>query len=341
MHKKISVIMPVYNAEKYLSIAIESILNQTYKNIELICVDDCSSDNSLKIIENYQKQDARIRIIKNEENSGPGISRDKGIDVATGKYVAFIDSDDFYECDALETLYRELIKHNASVIFSNWYVYANGKDLAQCPYKNIYYTPDKLTNTFFICPWGKLFCLDFLNKYNIRFGEHRISEDRLFLQKIYVHIDKIWLSNFISYHWQNNKNSITRQKSSAKNPKFFEAILVADECFEYTRKFRPEIFNADAEMERILDWCYRIHYPYLKNFFFKISELCKKWNLSRDMFEKEESWVLYSTFINNDYKKIMKAVFWKSNFMKRLIKTICIFVPRKSWRKKLRSLYGK
>ena len=100
-NKKISVIMPVYNAEKYLSMAIESILNQTYKNIELICVDDCSHDKSLTILEDYQKQDSRIIIIKNKENSGPAICRDKGINASSGKYVAFIDNDDWYELDAL------------------------------------------------------------------------------------------------------------------------------------------------------------------------------------------------------------------------------------------------
>ena len=213
--------------------------------------------------------------------------------------------------------------------------------MVQSLYEDTYYVPDKQTNRFFISPWGKLYCIDFLNKYNIRFGEHRISDDRLFLQKIYAHIDKIWLSSYISYHWRTVQNSITHKQSSTKYPKFFEALIVADECYEYTRKFRPEMFNPDAEMDRFLDWCYRIHSSHLKVFISKISDICKKWNLSRDMFETEDGWYLYSTFVKNDYLKIMKKVFSKSNIMKHLIKAICMFVPIKSWRKRLRSIYQK
>ena len=328
--------MPVYNVEKYLSIAIESILNQSYKNIELICVNDCSTDNSLNILKNFQKDDSRIIIINNQENKGSGYSRDIGLNNATGKYVLFLDADDFYEYNAVEILYNELVKHNVLVVFSNMYEYKYGNDTPVELYGNTLYIPDKHSSKFFISPWGKIYDINFLNKYNIRFGEHRLSEDRLFLQKIYAHIDKIWLSNFLSYHWRYSATSLSHSKG---NSKFFEALLVADECLEYIQKYRPDIINPDSDIERIMNWCYRIRPSLLKRFVFEISKFCVKWNFSAEMFEKKSNYALYSLFCANRYYLIMLKVFLKSSFMATLLKFLCIFVPIKSLRQKIRKIY--
>lgn len=96
VNQLISIIMPVYNAEKYLNRSIESVMNQTYKNIEIILVNDGSTDASLTICSNYQKADSRIKLI-NQKNSGVSAARNRGIDEATGTYIMFIDSDDYIE----------------------------------------------------------------------------------------------------------------------------------------------------------------------------------------------------------------------------------------------------
>lgn len=101
----VSVIVPVFNTEKYLKKCIESILNQSLRNIEIIFIDDGSTDNSLTIIEEYAKKDKRIKIIS-KLNEGQGIARNMGITEACGQYIAFIDSDDFVEKDMLEKLYN-------------------------------------------------------------------------------------------------------------------------------------------------------------------------------------------------------------------------------------------
>ena len=98
----VSIIMPVYNCEKYLKESIESVISQTYKNWELLIVDDGSRDNSISIIEAYVKKDSRIRLYKNEsEEHGPGVARNCGIELISGKYTYFIDSDDWIEKDLL------------------------------------------------------------------------------------------------------------------------------------------------------------------------------------------------------------------------------------------------
>ena len=91
----ISVIVPVYNVEDYLHVCINSILNQTYQDFEIICVDDASTDSSLEILEYFSLKDSRVKVLKNDSNKGPGYSRNRGLDVAKGEYVSFLDADDW------------------------------------------------------------------------------------------------------------------------------------------------------------------------------------------------------------------------------------------------------
>lgn len=108
---KISVIIPVYNVEKYLRECLDSVLIQTFENLEIICINDASTDGSLKILEEYSKRDSRIKIINNEKNIGLGLSRNKGIEAACGKYIHFLDSDDWMETNTYSKLY-EIIENN-------------------------------------------------------------------------------------------------------------------------------------------------------------------------------------------------------------------------------------
>lgn len=116
--EKISVLVPVYNAEKYLKKCIESILNQTYKNIELIIVNDGSNDNSYNIIEEYKNKDNRIKAV-HTENKGVSHARNTCLDNASGAFFAFVDSDDYIEEDYLEILYNNLKKYNADISMCN------------------------------------------------------------------------------------------------------------------------------------------------------------------------------------------------------------------------------
>ena len=107
---KISVIIPVYNVEKYLRQCLDSVINQTYKDLEIICVEDCSTDNSPQILQEYAQKDERIKILYNEKNSKLGPTRNNGLKVATGEYIHFLDSDDWLEPDAYEILVNHLSK---------------------------------------------------------------------------------------------------------------------------------------------------------------------------------------------------------------------------------------
>ncbi len=112
----ISVIMPLYNAEKYLPEALQSVLNQTYKEFELICIDDCSTDRTRSIIEGFREKDARIKMLINEEHSGAALSRNKGLKMAEGEYIVFLDGDDIFEEELLEKASGAMKKYQADLV---------------------------------------------------------------------------------------------------------------------------------------------------------------------------------------------------------------------------------
>ena len=115
MKELISIIIPVFNIAGYLENCIKSVINQTYRNLEIILVDDCSTDESLNICQKYEKQDKRIRVIKKTENEGAGLTRNAGLDAAMGQFIMFIDGDDFITQNLVEEIYTMLLKSNGDI----------------------------------------------------------------------------------------------------------------------------------------------------------------------------------------------------------------------------------
>lgn len=136
---KVSVIVPVYNMEKYLNECIDSLINQTLQDIEIICVDDGSKDNSLQILNEYARKDNRIKVI-HKENGGVSSTKNAGIEAATGKYITFVDSDDWINLDGLEVLYNAAVENNADIVCGGWTNFPhNGCGRKDCCPKNKVY----------------------------------------------------------------------------------------------------------------------------------------------------------------------------------------------------------
>ena len=108
---KVSIIIPVYNRENYLPKALDSAVNQTLKDIEIICIDDCSTDNSLGILKEYASKDNRIIVLEQKENQGQGVARNRALDIAKGEYIMCLDSDDWLELNACELAYNQISKN--------------------------------------------------------------------------------------------------------------------------------------------------------------------------------------------------------------------------------------
>ena len=136
MLQKISVIIPAYNSSKSINKCIDSIITQTYNNLEIIVLNDGSKDNTLDIIKNYEKTDKRIKII-DKENTGVANTRNKGINVSSGEYLMFIDSDDYIDKDYIENMYKEMIENNSDIVVSGMTsCKENGQIIKKISYKN-------------------------------------------------------------------------------------------------------------------------------------------------------------------------------------------------------------
>lgn len=210
----ISIIVPVYNVERYISKCIESVIAQTFTNWELILVDDGSSDNSLTICNQYAEQDNRI-IVFHQENKGVSAARNQGIKIAKGEYISFIDSDDF----VMPTYLSDMANYKSDIIasgFTLWYAADNRNEIKTFKQEATYsIATENIANAIVIGetnhlwkgPCTKLFRKALINKYNIRFDESlSYGEDHLFVMSILKHSESITLlpiSNYIYTHYGN------------------------------------------------------------------------------------------------------------------------------------------
>lgn len=199
--KKYSIIVPVYNAEKYLEQCILSLLKQEYKDFELILVNDCSTDKSYEICEQYEKKDARVIVLNQEVNHGVSAARNRGIDCACGKYILFVDSDDFVTEDYFETLELLTAEELYDLVSFGHYSYNVGsrgqiKISLDNLGNNINYKEPNAWNklfltTFFASSWNKIFLKSVLVQYDIRFDSNCVCyEDYLFNVEYCKHIEK-------------------------------------------------------------------------------------------------------------------------------------------------------
>ena len=225
---KVSVIMPIYNAYDYLRPAIDSVLDQTLRDIELICVDDGSTDHSLDILKEYQNADNRVRIIT-ENNAGPAWARNKGLSRARGEYVIFLDADDFYEPGLLETLYELSVRDSLDIAVTEYDLYNNHaavferkiKSDRECIFtegavisKNEY--PDDIFQCVSNFVWNKMFRRAFLVEKELGFdNELKVFEDVYFVMSALSQADRIGKNFDILIHHrvysEQSKNRLFRK----------------------------------------------------------------------------------------------------------------------------------
>ncbi len=222
MDYKISVIVPVYNVEKYLKKCIESILKQTYKNLDIILVDDGSTDESGKICKQYEAKDNRIRVIS-QNNMGLSAARNTGIDASKGDYIAFVDSDDWIEYDMYEILINSIINYNADIAISSTRnidesnnILGDNRDLINDDIQ-IFNKHDMMSRYLlggWIPAWDKLYKKELFN--NIKFPVGKINEDEAIMLKILDRTTRIVVNNNAVYNYLKRPMSITTSKFSRK-----------------------------------------------------------------------------------------------------------------------------
>ena len=257
---KISVIVPVYNTEKYLRRCVDSVLAQTFTDFELLLINDGSIDSSGAICDEYAQKDSRVRVF-HKENGGVSHTRNLGLDNAQGEWITFVDSDDYLNVEAFENM------------LSN-----NGEDLVVCSYQefgignrknilddNCYNRTsiipklvELIYDVAFMTPWGKLFKKDLINKNNLRFAEDICSgEDTIFVYTYLLYAKTIKTKRFIVYRYRITECGLSNQSLSID-----KAILTL-EYFQNVFDQIKEVYNKRIPYWKIINKIYRMALSYI------------------------------------------------------------------------------
>ena len=235
MKGKVSIIIAIYNIEKYLGECLNSVINQTYKDLEIILVNDGSSDRSLDIMNSYSKIDNRIICIS-QENAGPGMARNKGLDYATGKYISFIDGDDSVKPDFIEKLVS-IIKEDD--LYSYCGISVNGEDTFLSPEKNSLFIRQ--------CCYNKLYNAKYLD--GVRFTSHMFAEDLIFNYELSFLSKNISYTEEPLYFYRRNESSI----SNTWSDKYMEIFKPIGDIVNYKNLDELD-FSRRERLEFLLVW---------------------------------------------------------------------------------------
>ena len=222
---KVSIIIPVYNCEKYIARCLESKIKQTLKEIEIKCINDASGDDSFDILNNYQKKDSRIKIIHMPVNKGAGLCRNKGLELASGEYIHFVDADDYMMLDACEKLYNHMKEKNGDICFHKIKIISENKNNESSvsqgileKYDGSYIGTGLLdefvkNNEFFLYPWSVIFKRKLINENKLTFSSLLIGEGGEFVLKALVRAKSASVLDEVLYYYNVHEDSIMGKNS--------------------------------------------------------------------------------------------------------------------------------
>ena len=230
----ISIIIPIYQVEKYLHRCVDSVIDQTYSNLEIILVDDGSLDNCPKICDEYAKKDKRIKVI-HKKNGGLSDARNKGLSIMKGEYVSFIDSDDYVEKDYIEYLYYLVKKYKTNFsCCASRAIYDSGTVITQETNEEFNLTQKEAferilyQNNFTVASWGKLYKKELFN--DIKFPKGKLHEDALTTYKLIDKCDNISLGLVCKYNYMIRGDSILTKKFSVEKLTLLDAYEEMGNC---------------------------------------------------------------------------------------------------------------
>jgi len=328
METKITIIMPIYNSENYLVQALDSVLTQSLKELQLICVDDDSTDNSKKILDEYRAKDERILVI-HKKNEGQGIARNIALEKAIGKYVLFMDSDDWLEEDSLEKMYSKLEQTNAEVLVFNGYKYyekTKKKDFYNfiAPYQNIlkneiFGAKDLKENIYKINALAfKIYKKSALIRYNFHYSNHRRLEDHLPFFTFFAQAKSITILDVPVLNYRVNETSATFTVSEHLDDffgSFYDCYNALEEKAE-TKEFLSYFLN-----HRIKTFFYYqnlIAKKSKKKYYDKLRQVFKYISQNSPKYLKEDEYF-------SKIQMIIKMPYLFYNFFDKLSKTIILF----------------
>ncbi len=302
MNNLVSILVPFYNVEQYIERCIQSLIKQTYEDIEILLIDDCSPDRSLEIAQNYAHNDPRIKILRYEKNRGLGGARNYGLENAKGKYVLFVDSDDFIELNTVEVLFDIAKQNNLCVLEAN-YLKEDKMNSEVLPRKSCYsekvFSGKEYWDSIPIAPvvaWNKLYKLSFLKENNIVF-KLRKFEDVAFTSEVFMKAKRVMNINLPFYHYIVRENSIMTERTS---------ISHLEDAFSLIKDMKV-LFEANPKNEQM-----KKSYLYTYIGFFRL------WHLySHDLIIKKKMKQEVMIFFKDAKKLVLNAS--KLGFIQRLL----------------------
>ena len=230
MNPKVSIIIPVYNSEKYIKRCIDSVLKQTFKDYEVILIDDGSTDNSKEILDEYKEVYPEKITVIHQENMGVSKTRNKAIKMAKGKYIMFIDNDDYIDKDYIEVFVKKIEKDNYDVVLGGYRrPNKDGKIIKELK------LPQEEWGKFMIfAPWSKIYKKDYLTKNDIEFLPVNIGEDVYFNLQAMMISNKIKIIDYIGYNWYFNEESVSN--TTQKNIKNLQVYELLNSCYNVLKE---------------------------------------------------------------------------------------------------------
>lgn len=311
---KISAIIPVYNSEKYLKRCIDSLLNQTLKEIEIILINDGSTDGSQEIIEAYVKKFPLIFKAFSQSNHGQAFSRNLGLKYATGEFISFIDSDDYLELNAYEEAYNYSLSNNLDIVCFNFFEENNSIKKVSSYYKFNNYPNDVKYILNETSPVNKIIRKTLILENNIKFMENYIYEDLELIPKLVLYTNKIGFLDKCLYNYVIHENSTMRQLEYTQklNSIYFvtDSLMKSFENTKYTKELEY-IFIEHLLHGATLRY---LQYPEGKNDIEKISNIMKtnfpNWN--KNIYYKKQS---------IKYKIVCELAYYKKiSLLKKILK---------------------
>lgn len=272
----------MYNVEKYLKQCLDSVINQTLKEIEIICVNDGSTDYSLQILEEYAKKDDRIRIIS-KENGGISSARNKGLEYVTGEYLGIVDSDDWIELDMFEKLYQNAKLHDSDLVMFPAHLYdeSTQKLKYDFPYFTLACFDENFDDRVFshletkdflfsisVTPWNKIYKSEFIKELGVTFPEGLDFDDNPFFYETYLNANRVSLVRDYLYFYRINRSG---SFITTGNERYFDIVEMYNLVEKIIRKTGNQetytIYFANVRVENIIAFYNKVDETYRKKFF--------------------------------------------------------------------------
>ena len=331
---QISVIIPIYNCEKYIKECLSSLIKQTFKNFEIICINDGSNDDTLKILKKFEAKDERINIF-NQNNSGPGIARNVGMKKSKGEYLMFLDSDDIFKKTMLEELYIKIKENDSDIVICNsqnfekkkWWkkfyeknYLINDNIIKQKTFSSLDIEKD-FFNLFIWWPWDKLFKRKYIENLGIEYQNLKSSEDLFFVAASVIAAKKIsYLDKILINHRIGIKNSVSNSRQKSWD-NFYYALKGLKKFIKEKglyKRFKQDFINYVAsfsiwQLENINGISFELLYKKIKNEWWNEFEVTK---YEKNYFYNQYLYKNIKFILNSNLKQLDNSFIFKTNNIK-------------------------